>query len=184
MKRCVDALLAAAGLIATWPLLLLIAWRVRRDSPGPALFLQRRVGLHGKTFDIYKFRSMIVGAEKVGPASTRIGDVRITRLGAFLRRTSLDELPQLFNVLKGDMSLVGPRPELPSQRSDYSDEEWALRHRVRPGLTGLAQVSGRHLIDPRIRKSLDLRYAREAGVSLDLRVFVLTLRELLLREAH
>ncbi|HEX7900454.1 MAG TPA: sugar transferase [Planctomycetota bacterium] len=181
MKRCVDLLIALAGVLALWPALLLIAALIRRDSPGPALYRQTRIGRGGRTFEIYKFRSMVVDGHKVGPPTTQDQDPRITRIGRVLRRTSLDELPQLLNVLKGDMSLVGPRPELPLQRANYSEGEWALRHRVRPGLTGLAQVNGRHSVDPADRKAMDLRYVRQVGVALDLRIFILTLREVLLR---
>lgn len=184
MKRCIDVLLAAAGLLALWPFLLLLAVLIRRDSPGPAIYRQKRVGVGGRLFEIYKFRSMIVDAQKVGPLNTSTSDPRITRLGGLLRKTSLDELPQLINVLKGDMSLVGPRPEQPYQRADYTEEEWKLRHRLRPGLTGWAQVNGRHDIGADRRKALDFQYVREAGLALDLRVLVLTLREVFLRGSH
>jgi len=181
MKRCVDILGAIAGLLVLWPVLAAIAFAIRRDSPGPALFLQKRVGRFGRVYDIYKFRSMVAQAPSQGAPTTQVGDPRITRIGRILRKFSLDELPQLFNVLKGEMSLVGPRPELPIQRINYSEEEWTIRHRVRPGLTGWAQVNGRHFIEPGRRKTLDLQYAQKLDLALDVRIVILTLREIFLR---
>jgi lipopolysaccharide/colanic/teichoic acid biosynthesis glycosyltransferase len=184
MKRLFDLVGALAGLLALWPLFAILAWIIRRETPGPAFYTQPRIGLGGASYRIWKFRSMIVGAQSVGPATTTPSDSRITRVGRVLRKLSLDELPQLFNVLRGEMSLVGPRPEQPFQRANYSAEEWVLRHRVRPGLTGWAQVNGRHTVDAVRRKEMDLRYAREAGLALDLRTLVLTLREIFLRGSY
>jgi len=140
-KRALDIAAAAAGLAATGPLLGAIAIVVRRTSPGPALFRQTRVGRDGKPFEMLKFRTMRVAAPgEVGPQVTAGGDTRITAVGRVLRKTKLDELPELLNVLRGDMSLVGPRPEVPKYVAHYSQEDKASVHSVRPGLTDPATV--------------------------------------------
>lgn len=140
-KRALDIAAAAVGLAATAPLLGAIAVVVRRTSPGPALFRQTRVGRDGKPFDMLKFRTMRVAAPgESGPQVTAGGDARITQVGRVLRRTKLDELPELLNVLRGDMSLVGPRPEVPKYVAHYSAEDKASVHSVRPGLTDPATV--------------------------------------------
>lgn len=140
-KRALDIAAAAAGLAATAPLLGAIAIVVRRTSPGPALFRQTRVGRDGKPFEMLKFRTMRVAAPgEVGPQVTAGGDPRITAVGRVLRKTKLDELPELLNVLRGDMSLVGPRPEVPKYVAHYSQEDKASVHSVRPGLTDPATV--------------------------------------------
>ena len=126
-----------------------------------------------------KFRSMVVDAERVGGYSTAVGDPRITRMGHFIRRTSLDELPQLFNVLRGDMSWVGPRPDVPAQKGNYSDADWRARHRVRPGITGLAQATLRSAATPAQRLALDLEYVERASLLFDLKILLLTVRQVL-----
>jgi lipopolysaccharide/colanic/teichoic acid biosynthesis glycosyltransferase len=178
MKRAIDVLVSALLLVLLSPVLAAVAVAVAADTGGPVLFRQTRIGLRGREFSMYKFRSMVVNAAALGPHHTASDDARITRVGRFLRRTSLDELPQLLNVLKGDMSLVGPRPDLPAQRTHYSDEQWALRCSVRPGITGLAQAQLRSAATPEQRCELDLQYAREASVWLDLRIMLHTLRTL------
>jgi lipopolysaccharide/colanic/teichoic acid biosynthesis glycosyltransferase len=127
---------------------------------------------------MYKFRSMVANAAALGPFNTSAGDPRLTRVGRFIRRTSLDELPQLLNVLRGDMSLVGPRPDVPVQRSLYNDADWALRCSVRPGITGLAQVVLRSEGTEDQRRELDLRYVRERSLWLDLRILAWTVGRL------
>ncbi|MBM5796677.1 MAG: sugar transferase [Cyanobacteria bacterium K_Offshore_0m_m2_072] len=179
LKRGADLVFSALLLLLLAPLLLLLALAVRLDSPGPLLFRQQRVGLGGMTFSMLKFRSMVADAPLLGGYSTVPGDPRITRSGRWLRRFSLDELPQLLNVLRGDMSLVGPRPDVPAQRTGYSEEEWRQRHRVRPGITGLAQATVRSHARPGQRKDLDLRYVREQSLGLDLWILGQTLRQLL-----
>lgn len=126
---------------------------------------------------MYKFRSMRVDADRIGGYSTATNDPRITGIGRFIRRTSLDELPQLLNVIKGDMSLVGPRPDVPKQRFLYSDEEWLMRHQVRPGVTGLAQATLRSTGTEDERKALDLEYVQRRSLRLDLWILVLTARQ-------
>lgn len=187
VKRSVDFLLALAALVALAPLLLTIAAIIRATSRGPVLFSQDRVGLGNRTFRIYKFRSMYTDRCDIsGVDQTRDNDPRITPIGRFIRRTSIDELPQLLNVLKGDMSLVGPRPHVPGMLAagvPYEDfvPGYAMRHVVRPGLTGLAQVNGFRgpTVDPvkaRRRIECDLEYIRSFSVLLDLKIILRTVR--------
>jgi lipopolysaccharide/colanic/teichoic acid biosynthesis glycosyltransferase len=175
MKRVIDVLVSASLLVVLSPLLVGAALAISLESPGPVLFRQTRLGRGGREFAMYKFRSMVANAASIGPYHTASGDPRITRVGRFLRRTSIDELPQLLNVLKGDMSLVGPRPDVPAQRALYSDADWALRCSVRPGITGLAQATLRSRATPQQRLALDLRYAREQSLWLDAQIVAWTL---------
>jgi exopolysaccharide biosynthesis polyprenyl glycosylphosphotransferase len=183
-KRLFDVTLTCAMLAAFWPLLLVIAAAVRLSSPGPIFFVQTRIGLGGEPFRMIKFRSMYADAERrraeVAALSDRDGicvkvrnDPRITPVGRVLRRASLDELPQLFNVLVGDMSLVGPRPALPEEVALYPPEAHR-RHAVRPGITGLWQVSGRADIGFAEMIDLDLDYARRMSLARDLGILVRT----------
>jgi lipopolysaccharide/colanic/teichoic acid biosynthesis glycosyltransferase len=135
VRRAVDVTVAAVGLVLLAPVLGAVSLLVKRDSPGPALFKQTRVGSDGRSFDIIKFRTMTADAERLGPAVSGNTDPRVTRVGAFLRKTKLDELPQLVNVLRGDMTLIGPRAEVPQYVAHYTDVERSTL-RVRPGLTG------------------------------------------------
>jgi lipopolysaccharide/colanic/teichoic acid biosynthesis glycosyltransferase len=178
MKRAIDLLVALVAVLLLSPVLALVALAVVLESGSPSLFRQTRIGLGGREFEMFKFRSMVNNAAAVGPYYTTDDDPRITRVGRFIRRTSLDELPQLLNVLKGDMSLVGPRPDVPAQRSLYSEQEWAQRCSVRPGITGLAQALVRSDAKPGERLELDLRYVREHSTSLDLKILWWTLGRL------
>ena len=173
-----DIVLAMAALLALAPLLLGAALAIALETGLPVLFRQTRVGLNGREFGMYKFRSMVKNAAQVGPYFTTDNDPRITRVGRFVRRTSIDELPQLINVLKGEMSLVGPRPDVPAQRSLYSEADWAQRCSVRPGSTGLAQALYRSDSTEVQRLDADLRYTREASLWLDLKICWWTLRRL------
>ncbi|HWI81349.1 sugar transferase [Ramlibacter sp.] len=178
MKRALDVVVALLALALLSPVLALVALAVLIESGRPVLFRQQRVGLAGRQFGMYKFRSMVHDAAAIGPYFTSDNDPRITRVGRFIRRTSLDELPQLFNVIAGDMSLVGPRPDVPAQRGLYTDAQWAQRCSVRPGITGLAQAMLRSSATPEERLALDLRYASEHSVWLDLRIMARTLGRL------
>ncbi len=178
MKRLIDVLLSLLALLLLSPVLLLAALAIAAESGFPVLFRQQRLGLHGREFGMYKFRSMVKNAAAIGPYFTASNDPRITRVGRFIRRTSIDELPQLLNVLKGEMSLVGPRPDMPAQRSLYSDEAWAQRCSVRPGITGLAQAFLRSEGTEVQRLELDLRYTREVSARLDLKILWRTLGRL------
>lgn len=140
LKRMMDIAGSAIGLVVLSPVLLVVATAIKLDSPGPVLFRQERVGRGGRPFRILKFRSMVADAERLGTALTSRGDRRITRVGAFLRKTKLDELPQLVNVLVGDMSLVGPRPEVPAYVAFYTPEQFSTVLSVRPGITDYASI--------------------------------------------
>jgi len=193
-KRIFDMVGAAAGLLLTAPLFLYIAWRIRREDGGPVFFRGRRVGRGGTEFRIFKFRTMVVNAEALGGPSTADDDPRVTRIGKFLRKTKLDELPQLINVLIGEMSLVGPRPEVKIYADLFSEEERAILS-VRPGITDWASLwnsdEGALLAgspDPEkayletIRPEkirLQLKYVRERTFWKDLRILLQTIRVVL-----
>ena len=178
MKRALDLVLCLPALLLLSPLMLLTAVAVALESGLPVLFVQQRVGRGGREFGMYKFRSMVKNAAAIGPYFTSTNDPRITRMGRFIRRTSIDELPQLINVLKGDMSLVGSRPDVPAQRSLYSEGDWAQRLSVRPGITGLAQALLRSQASFEQRLALDLQYVRESSLWLDLKIMAWTVRGL------
>lgn len=178
MKRMMDVLLAMAAIVLLTPVMLGAALAIVLESGRPVLYRQTRVGLGGREFPMYKFRSMVRNAAAVGPYYTEEGDPRITRVGRFIRRSSIDELPQLLNVLKGDMSLVGPRPDVPQQRGLYSQADWAQRCSVKPGITGWAQALLRSEATEAQRLHLDLRYVREHSVWLDLKIMFWTLSRL------
>ncbi len=171
-KRLFDAALAACGLLLTAPLMALVALAVRLALGPPVLFVQERAGLHGRPFRLYKFRTMIEAQDAAGRPLP--DEQRLTRLGAFLRWTSLDELPQLWNILRGDMSFVGPRP-LPTAYLPLYSPEQARRHEVRPGLTGWAQIHGRNRLSWEERFRLDVWYVDHACWRLDLRILARTL---------
>jgi lipopolysaccharide/colanic/teichoic acid biosynthesis glycosyltransferase len=179
LKRFIDVIVAAIALLLLLPVLFCVGIAVRIDSPGPAIFRQVRIGRGCREFQIFKFRSMVRDAPRLGGHSTAMGDPRITRAGRFIRRTSLDELPQLLNVLIGDMSIVGPRPDVPAQRAEYTEEQWRERHTVRPGITGLAQATLRSNATPAQRLELDLRYVRERSMWLDIKIVLGTVRQLI-----
>jgi lipopolysaccharide/colanic/teichoic acid biosynthesis glycosyltransferase len=170
MRRAVDILVAAAGLLLASPVLLAAFIAIRLESKGGAIYRQRRVGLDGHEFDVLKLRTMVDGAERIGAGlAVNAGDTRITRVGKLLRRTSLDELPNLVNVLRGEMSIVGPRPTLPHQVAQYTARERG-RLAIRPGITGWAQVNGRTSLPWAQRIELDLWYIQHRTWRLDLRI--------------
>ena len=176
LKRGID--LIGGGLIAllSLPVVAVCALAVRIDSRGPVFYRQTRSGLDGDRFEIIKLRTMVVGAESLGAGmAVDEGDARITRVGGFLRRWSLDELPNVWNVLSGEMSLVGPRPTLPEQVADYSEHQ-RRRLSVRPGITGWAQVSGRASLPWSERIELDIWYIDNASLRLDLKILFATAR--------
>ena len=177
-KRVLDVVLSALGLLVLSPVLLLTALIVKLDSPGPAVFRQKRLGLHGREFTFYKFRSMTVGAEHTGSGVySKAGDPRVTRVGKILRATSIDELPQLWNILKGDMSIVGPRPPLtyhPWPVGEYTREQMHMFD-VRPGVTGWAQVNGRKGVEWHRRIELNCWYVDNMSLLLDVKIFFLTI---------
>ncbi|MBS5884523.1 sugar transferase [Clostridium sp.] len=183
-KRALDIIASFLGLIILSPILLIVAILIKLESKGPALFSQSRIGLSGEQFKMYKFRSMVQNAEELkdklakqnemsGPMFKMKDDPRVTKVGKFIRKTSIDELPQLLNVLKGEMSLVGPRPSLPKEVEKF--ESWMLRRLdVKPGLTCYWQVSGRNNIDFYDWMKLDLKYVDERGFWLDIKLIFKT----------
>jgi exopolysaccharide biosynthesis polyprenyl glycosylphosphotransferase len=178
VKRAIDVVVSAILLVLLSPVLLVVAILIKVTMPGPLLFRQERIGRNRKPFIIYKFRSMIPDAEKAtGPVVAAPGDQRVTGLGRFLRRMSLDELPQLFNVLKGDMSLVGPRPQPTFFDQRYSGEvpRYLERQQVRPGLTGWAEVNDLRGAAPIVDRTMyDVYYIENWSLALDLKCVVLT----------
>jgi lipopolysaccharide/colanic/teichoic acid biosynthesis glycosyltransferase len=174
LRRSVDVAVSAAALLVSAPILGAAAVAVRAETPGPVIYRQRRVGRDGVQFDVLKLRTMVDGAEHVGAGlAVNAGDPRITRVGAILRRCSLDELPNLLNVLRGDMSLIGPRPTLPWQVAQYTPRQRG-RLAIRPGLTGWAQVNGRTSLPWPERIELDLWYVQNRSLRLDLRILRMT----------
>jgi sugar transferase (PEP-CTERM system associated) len=184
-KLALDFAVSAVGLAVTAPVIALAAIAIKLDSPGPVFYRQERVGKNGVPFEIVKLRTMTVDAEKEGtPRWATVGDVRVTRIGALLRRTRIDELPQLINVLKGEMSLVGPRPERPAFVDAFERQIplYAIRHSVRPGLTGWAQINYRYgasLDDAKRKLEYDLFYVKNHSVVLDIAIMLQTARVVL-----
>jgi len=168
-----DIVIAGLSLAVLWPLLAAIAVAIRLGSRGPAIFRQERAGKDGRPFTLYKFRTMRLDADPFGPSPKSGEDPRLTRLGRFLREHSLDELPQLVNVVLGDMSLVGPRPLYTSQVAEWNGRQ-RKRLQVKPGLTGLAQVSGRGELTREEKLELDVRYVEQASLCLDVRILLAT----------
>lgn len=194
MKRLFDVICATVGLILLSPILLWITWKIKAEDDGPVFYRGVRVGLHGKPFRIFKFRTMVVNAEKSGAASTPDDDPRITKTGTVLRRYKIDELPQLINVLVGDMSIVGPRPEVKKFTDLYTEEEKVILT-VRPGITDWASIRNadegallRGSDDPdkdymeKIRPEklrLQLKYVRERSFLTDINIFFLTIKTII-----
>ncbi len=178
LKRFLDVLLSAIGLVFLAIPMLIVALAVKLDSPGPALFRQTRIGRNGKLFEILKFRSMYVGSEKIGTGVySGKGDSRVTRIGRILRATSIDELPQLINILLGHMSLVGPRPPLtyhPWALEEYTAEQFRM-FEVRPGVTGWAQVNGRKCVEWNRRIALNVWYVDNLSLWLDIKILFITM---------
>ncbi len=181
-KRVVDVAASAAGLAVLCPLLALLMLLVRLTSSGPALFKQKRLGTHGKPFDLLKLRTMVQDAEKLGAGlAIAAGDARITRLGRFLRATSLDELPQLWNVVRGEMSLVGPRP-LPVRYLDRFNDRQKMRLLMPQGITGWAQATGRNVASWDDRLAMDVWYVEHWSLGLDARILAETIWNVVARK--
>ncbi|OBR89910.1 putative undecaprenyl-phosphate N-acetylgalactosaminyl 1-phosphate transferase [Clostridium ragsdalei P11] len=185
LKRIIDIIFSFVGIIAFFPIMFVVAVAIKFDSKGPIIFSQARVGKNGKLFKMYKFRSMIHDAEQLldnlqhknemtGPIFKIKQDPRITRVGRFIRKTSLDELPQLFNVIKGEMSLVGPRPNLPKEVAKFTCEQ-KIKLLAKPGLTCYWQVMGRSSIDFDEWMELDLKYIKDRSTFLDIKLIFKTL---------
>lgn len=179
IKRFFDFLAAGSALVVLSPIIAIVALLIRRKLGSPVFFRQTRPGLHGKPFEMVKFRTMLDATDKHG--NPLPDDQRMTPFGSFLRATSLDELPELWNVLKGDMSLVGPRPLLMEYLPLYSKEQYR-RHEVRPGVTGWAQVNGRNALSWDEKFKLDVWYVENRSFWLDIKILVLTVKKVLVRD--
>ena len=177
MKRAFDILFSLTLIIILSPIFLIISILIKIDSQGSIFFKQERVGINEKIFIIYKFRSMVEDAESLGSFKTLAYDKRITKIGKFIRITSIDELPQLFNVLNGDMSIVGPRPNLLVQKNEYSSDDWRKRNSIRPGITGLAQALKRSNASQEERTRLDLMYVDNHSFSNDFYIIIQTIKQ-------
>lgn len=182
MKRGVDIVVALAGLVMALPICLVTAIAIKVTSPGPVFYKQERMGLRGRRFDLYKFRSMVTDAEaKTGPMWAKANDARVTPVGRFIRKHRVDEIPQLINVLKGDMSLIGPRPERPHFHAEFC-EKWPLfdrRLEVRPGVTSLSHVLGSYSSEPEDRLRYDLMYISSLSPLNDIKILFATVRVVL-----
>ncbi|KAB2445629.1 sugar transferase [Bacillus luti] len=178
IKNLFDFLFAFVGLIIMLPVILVFSCLIRMESPGPAFYLQERIGLNGKKFKVIKLRSMRNDAEKNGAKWAEKNDPRVTKVGLFIRKTRIDELPQFINVLKGDMSIVGPRPERLIFIKQFEREipEFKNRTLVKPGLTGWAQVNGGYDVTPKEKLELDMYYIDRASLVLDLKIIVKTIK--------
>ncbi|MDO4836540.1 MAG: sugar transferase [Clostridia bacterium] len=184
IKRLFDIVFSSLLIVflTVVPILLIVPILIKLTSKGPAIFKQERVGKNGKFFHIFKFRTMLIPEERIDEnGNMRKPTESITKVGSFLRKTSIDELPQLFNILFGDMSIVGPRPMLPAQVAKISQEE-KRRHCMRPGVTGLAQVNGRNNLDWSEKLKFDLQYVREFSLWLDIQIMVKTIKVVLSHE--
>jgi lipopolysaccharide/colanic/teichoic acid biosynthesis glycosyltransferase len=178
-RRALDLLIAVPATIVSAPLIAVLAILIRLESRGPAIYRQTRSGLEGRTFEIYKLRTMVEGAEFTGAGlAVTVGDARITRVGALLRRTSLDELPNLWNVLRGEMAIVGPRPTVPAQVELYTARQ-RRRLEVLPGLTGWVQVNGRTSLPWSERIEMDIWYVDNHSLRLDLTIIIRTIRQVI-----
>jgi exopolysaccharide biosynthesis polyprenyl glycosylphosphotransferase len=178
LKRVFDILFSLFGLVITMPVILLFAVLIKLETPGAVFFLQERVGLNGKAFNVIKLRSMGIDAEKNGAQWAAQNDPRVTKVGKFIRKTRIDELPQFINVLKGEMSLVGPRPERPIFTEQFNNEIPGFKDRlqVKPGLTGWAQVNGGYEISPKEKLELDRYYIKHQGMIIDLIIIFKTVK--------
>jgi lipopolysaccharide/colanic/teichoic acid biosynthesis glycosyltransferase len=173
IKRFTDIVISIISLVLTIPIFILSAFTIKLESKGPVFFIQKRAGLNGKAFNMIKFRGMIDNAINYGPELTQQNDPRVTKVGRFLRRTSIDELPQLINVLKGEMSIIGPRPEILSITSKYSDEHKAVFKFI-PGITGYSQINGRQMLTPEQRTKMEIDYYNNESFWGDLKIMLKT----------
>ncbi len=173
IKRITDIFVSLFILVLTSPILLFVIIAIKLESQGPAFFLHERTGFKGKKFKLYKFRGMVNNALSIGPELTQVNDPRITKVGKFLRRTSIDEIPNFLNVLKGEMCLVGPRPEVTSITEKYNEFEKKVLD-FKPGVTGISQINGRQMLTPQDRVKMEIDYYQHANFISDLSIFLKT----------
>lgn len=183
IKRVTDILISIITLILFFPLLLIAVVAIKLDSEGPIFFLHERTGFNGKPFKMIKFRGMVNNALSVGPELTQPNDPRITRVGKILRRTSLDEIPQVINVLKGEMSIIGPRPEITSITKEYNDYQKKV-FAFKPGITGISQINGRQMLTPEQRTKMEIDYYSNETFLSDLKIFFKTFSVIITNEGN
>lgn len=183
LKRATDIILSLILLIISSPLLLLFSILIKLESPGPVFFIHERTGYLGKPFRMIKFRGMIDNALEFGPVLTQENDPRITKVGKIMRRTSIDEIPQVFNILKGEMSIVGPRPEMVAITENYNEKQREI-FKIKPGLTGISQVSGRQKLTPEQRVQMEMEYYRQETFLKDLKIFFKTFAVIVSNEGN
>lgn len=181
-KRILDLLLTIPALIVLFPIFIIVGLLIKLDSPGPMIYKQKRVGKNKQDFYIYKFRTMFSDADKIGPTSTKTGDNRITKVGRILRKTSIDELPQLINVFIGNMSIVGPRPDVHGDIGIFPEEHLEKRLMTVPGITGLSQINGRSCITLDKRIYYDEEYVNNQSLKLDISIILMTLGKIIKKE--
>lgn len=184
MKRFFDVLVSLFALLCLLPIFLIVAVIILLDNFGPVFYSQKRIGLYGNEFYMYKFRSMRIDADKIGPYFTSKDDPRITNAGRWLRKTSIDELPQLLNVIFGHMSVVGPRPNVAQQKKLYSATMWDKRNSVKPGITGLAQATKRSAATVEERNSLDLEYVDKHNLVFDFKIILMTIKQIVAKGGY
>jgi len=175
-KRFIDIIVSFILLILLTIPFLVIAIVIYFDDGGPIFFRQTRIGKDGKEFKIFKWKTMLNNSAEIGPFNTQVNDPRVTKTGKFLRKTSIDELPQIINVLFGDMSLLGPRPDIPKQKENYTEEEFIKRHSVLPGISGLAQSKSRHHGTNKSRKAYDIFYTNHITFMFDMKIILWTFK--------
>ncbi len=183
LKRFIDIIFSFLILLISSPILLLCALVIKLETKGPVFFIHERTGLDGKNFKMFKFRGMIDNALNYGPELTQENDPRLTKMGKFLRRTSIDEIPNFINVLLGDMSIVGPRPEMPSLTQNYSNEQRKI-FKFKPGVTGYSQINGRQRMTPDQRVQMELNYYNNAGFFSDLIICLKTINVILSNDGN
>ncbi len=183
IKRCTDVIISSFLLIISLPVMIIAALAIKLDSKGPVFFVQARTGLNGKPFKMIKFRGMVNNALEVGPQLTQINDPRVTRVGRILRRTSIDEIPQFINVLQGEMSLIGPRPEIISITEKFNNEQKEV-FSYKPGITGYSQVNGRQMLSPGERVNMEVDYYKKANFWSDLLIATSTLKVIVSNEGN
>jgi lipopolysaccharide/colanic/teichoic acid biosynthesis glycosyltransferase len=181
--RLVDILIGIFVLFLSLPIFLIIAVAIKLDSKGPVFFIHERTGYKGEKFKMIKFRGMVNNALEVGPELTQQNDSRITRVGKFLRRTSVDELPQFINVIKGEMSIIGPRPEITSITDNYNLEQREVFN-YKPGITGISQINGRQMLTPDKRIEMEIDYYKRATIKSNLKIFLRTFKVVLSNEGN
>ncbi len=177
-RRIIDIMIGVLGLVIGLPIMIIFGVLIRLETPGPIFYVQERVGKGGKCFKLYKLRSMVVDAEENGAQWAEKNDNRVTKVGRFIRKTRIDEIPQFYNILKGDMSIIGPRPERPLFTLEFSEDmpNFLERLKVKPGLTGWAQVNGGYEITPKEKLALDMYYIDNMSVKLDFIIILKTIK--------